>query len=100
MKMKRERTMTFEWPKWRIRSNDYGFQVERRLNLKRWKAEWYHPTLAAAVQDLLEYRIRTETSDCIIRATDEASARASTTKLVKKIDSIAGEIMEGIRHAD
>ena len=92
--------MTIQWQQWRIRSNDFGFVVERKINPTRWKVEIYHNSLAQATQSLLEYRIRTETSDCVIDAIDDASARLSTAKLVKKIDSIARETVEGVRHAN
>lgn len=88
--------MTIEWRQYRIKSNDFGYQTERKINPSRWKAEWYHPTFAAAVQNLLEHRIRTETEDCIIQAVNQASARADTAKLVKKMAAIADEISEAL----
>lgn len=93
-------TMTIEWPQWRIRSNNFGFVVERKINPTRWAAETYHNTLAQACQSLLDYRIRTETAHCVVNAIDTVSARLSTAELIKKIDSVAEEIVEGIRHAD
>lgn len=92
--------MTIQWQLWRIRSTEYGFQVERKINPTRWKTEFYYNTLAQACKGLLEYRIHAETADIVINAMNTASARISTAKLVKKIDDIAKEVLEGIRHAN
>lgn len=90
--------MIIEWRQWRIRSTDMCFQVERKINPTRWVAESYHNTLAQACQSLLEYRIRTETANYVIDATDAASARLNTAKLIKKIEAITSEIHGGLNN--
>lgn len=86
--------MTIEWQEYRIKSTDLCFQVERRVNKARWVVMSYHNTLAQARQSLLEHRIRTETINYVIDATDAASARLSTARLIKKIEALALEMQE------
>lgn len=88
--------MTIEWSQWRIRSSDYCYIVERKINPTRWRAETYHNSLAQACQSLLDYRIRTETADCVIDATNRASIRLQSAQLLQKIDQIANEISQGL----
>ena len=90
--------MIIQWPLWRIRSYEYGFVVERRINPTRWKAIFYHNTCAQAIQSMFDYRVRTETTQYVVDAMDAASARLSTAKLVKKIDDIVDEIAKGFKH--
>jgi hypothetical protein len=98
--MKSEMTMIIQWSQWRIRSTDFGFQIERKINPTRWVTHTYHNTLTQACQSLLDYRISTETIHCVIDATNTASARLSTARLIKKIDSVANEICEALNARD
>jgi hypothetical protein len=88
--------MVIEYPLWRIKSYQYGYQVDRKINVGRWKAEGYYIDLRHACQSLLEHRVRAETTEYIIKANDQASARLSTARLVEKIDTIVEELLGGL----
>ena len=88
--------MVIEWKRYRIRSNASGFTVDRRLNPKRWRIIGSYGTLAEATQSLLQYRIRTETGECIVKAIEHTSARVSTARLVELISLIGEEIREAV----
>lgn len=88
--------MIIEWPEWRVKSYEHGYQVQRLTGKTRWVAQSYHGTLAQAVDSLLQYRIRVETENHTIVAIDKASAASGTAKLVEKIESITAEVLEGV----
>jgi len=92
--------MKIELRNWRIKSTEYCYMVERRSGLKYWKPAGYYGTLRQAAQSVLDQRVRTETTDCVIRAYDEASRRIETAKLIKKIEEITNEILEAFDESD
>lgn len=91
--------MIVEWADYRIRSDALGYALERKLP-SRWKHVSTHNSLAQAAQGLLQYRVRTETADCVIKAELHASARVSTAELIAKIEAIADEILEAMNVRD
>jgi hypothetical protein len=97
--MKMKTAMTIQCGhNWRIKSYQYGYQVERRINETRWRAESYYPEISMAVDAVLKERIQTETQNVTVHAPDADSARSCTATLVSAIEAIAAEIQEGVRN--
>ena len=89
-------TMIIQWPSWRIKSEEHGYVIQRKLKSGRWVSQWFLTTLAEACDSLLQYRIRTETAQYVIDATNEASAALGRAELISKIEEIGREILAGV----
>jgi len=95
--------MKIIWHDWIIEDfkKGYGYVVKRRVgDTDRWKNESYHAEIKHAVEEMLKERIRTETADCIVATVESAQARVSMAMLVKKIDAITADVLEGLDGAE
>lgn len=89
--------MKITWKNWEIEEYKKGpcYAVKKRVGEKgRWLAVAYHVDLQSAVRLMLDERIRTETTDCIIDVSSAASAALGKAKLLSRIEAIRAEIME------
>lgn len=88
--------MKITWKNWKIEEYKKGpcYAVKKRVGEKgRWLAVAYHVDLQSAVKLMLDERIRTETTDCIIDASSVALAAIGNAKLLSRIEAIREEIM-------
>lgn len=88
--------MKVTWKNWKIEDYKKGpcYVVKKRVGEKgRWLAVAYHVDLQSAARLMLDERIRTETVDCVIDASNAASAALGNAKLLSRIESIREEIM-------
>jgi hypothetical protein len=88
--------MVIKWPHWQIISYEYGYKVQRKISKERWVTHTYHNNLRSAVLELLNYRLQMDTTDMVVNASDTAAARLGTARLVKKIETIADEILQAV----
>ena len=85
---------------WRITSAKLDYQLHRQNKSGRWVAVGYYPDLSYTCTELLERRLRSETTKYVINTSDAATARECTAKLIKKIDEVREEISEAIKNAN
>jgi hypothetical protein len=91
--------MKIIWKNWKIEEYKKGpcYAVKKRVGKKgRWLAVAYHVDLQRAVMFMLDERIRTETTDCIIDASSRASAALGNAKLLARIKGISDDIVGAI----
>ncbi len=85
---------------YKIRSYQYGYVLTKKKGKKQWTCIGYYNSAERAIEDLFDYRVKTETSDYIIDFNNKANLKASKAKLLEKIEEIKKELMEGLSYGD
>ena len=82
---------------YRITSSRFGYTLARKKG-SQWSAIGYYGSLDKAINDLLNYRVNTETSDFVIDFNNQTEIESQKEDFLKKINDIKNEVLGGLRN--
>lgn len=82
--------------KYRIVSSDKEYTIKKPKG-KQWARISGHSTLEEAINDLFNYRVKTELKDFVINFNDAVNLEAQKAAFFTKIAKIKNEILEALK---
>ena len=82
--------------KYKICSYQFGYALAKKKGKSQWSKIGYYDSIENAINDLFDYRVRTETSDFVIDFNNKAQLESQKLELLEKIMNIKEEIMKGL----
>ena len=78
-----------------VQTDSNGYMTRKRSGTQ-WKVVSHHSTLKDAMNSVFETSVRGDTDEFIVDFTNIATLHADKAGLIKKIESIRDEILEGL----
>ena len=82
--------------KYKIYSYQFGYALAKKKGKTQWNKIGYYDSIEKAINDLFDYRVRTETSDFVVDFNNQAQLESQKSELLGKIMKIKEEIMKGL----